>query len=150
APNSRNDGLRIRFHFRIFEGMFIQGQRWLQLCVCSAMLAGSGAFGQSYTAQTVAGTTRFKDGAPAINTPLRYPWGVVQDGAGNIYVADNYDNRIFKIGTDGNIHAIAGTGQPGFSGDGGSALKARFFSPRGLCLDGKGGLYVSDYDNNRI
>src|SRR5580704_14480683 len=122
-----------------------------QLCIYAAALLGaSAAFGQSYTIQTVAGTTRLKDGASATSTPLRYPWGLAQDAAGNVYFADERDNRILMVGTDGNIHIVAGTGVAGFAGDGGAALNAEFDSPRGLGLDGKGGLYVADWGNERV
>ena len=120
-------------------------------CVWAGLLLGiPAALGQSYIIQTVAGTTRLKDGAPAANTPLRYPWGVAQDASGKVYIADERDNRILMIDTSGSIHAIAGTGLAGFSGDGGPASKAAFDSPRSLALDGKGGLYVTDYNNSRV
>src|SRR5579884_3777526 len=101
--------------------MLIPGTRGvLRLCVCAAALLGASAvFGQSYIIQTVAGTTRLKNGAPATATPLRFAWGVAQDSAGNVYIADERDNRILMAGTDGNIHIIAGTGVAGFAGDGG-------------------------------
>ena len=50
----------------------------------------------------------------------------------------------------GIITAIAGTGQPGFSGDGFQATIAQLASPRGLSVDGSGNVYFSDYDNQRI
>lgn len=115
-----------------------------------ALLGAAAALGQSYNIQTVAGTTRLKNGAAATSTPLRYPWGVAEDAGGNIYIADFLDNRVLMVGTDGNIHTVAGTGFAGFSGDGGPALSAQFDGPRGLCLDGKGGLYVADYNNERV
>ena len=126
-------------------------ERRFQFCVYAAALLGAPAvLGQSYLIQTVAGTTRLKPGAPATSTPLRYPWGVAQDSAGNVYFADNLDNRILMAGTDGNIHIVGGTGVAGFSGDGASALSAEFDSPRGVALDGKGGLYVADWNNSRV
>ena len=115
-----------------------------------ALLGVSAAFGQSYIIQTVAGTTRLKPGNPATSTPLRYPWGSVEDASGNIYIADNLDNRILMVSTDGKIHILAGTGIAGFSGDGGLALNAELDGPQGIRLDGKGGLYVTDYNNSRV
>ena len=126
-------------------------QRARQLCVYAGMLLGiPAALGQSYLIQTVAGTTRLKNGAPALSTPLRRPFGAVQDSNGNVYIADDLDSRILMVGTDGNIHVIAGTGVPGFSGDNGPALNATFDEPRNPYLDGKGGLYVVDYYNARV
>ncbi len=115
-----------------------------------SLLGVSAAFGQSYIIQTVAGTTRLKDGAPAASTPLRYPWGAAQDAGGNVYFADYLDNRILMVGADNNIHIVAGTGVAGFAGDGGPALKAKLDGPRALRLDGKGGLYFADYNNSRV
>jgi trimeric autotransporter adhesin len=127
------------------------GRRISQVGFYAGVLLGASAvFGQSYIIQTVAGTTRLKSGALATSTPLRYPWGAAEDASGNIYFSDERDNRILMVDTSGNIHALAGTGEAGFSGDGGPALSAEFDSPRGLCLDGKGGLYVADWDNNRV
>lgn len=119
-------------------------------CLAGALLGVPAVFGQSYLIQTVAGTTRLQNGASATSTPLRYPWGAVEDAKGEVYIADARDNRILMIGTDGTIHIVAGTGLPGFAGDGGPALNAQLNGPRGLCLDGKGGLYVADYDNSRV
>src|SRR6185295_19006353 len=105
---------------------------------------------QSYTSNTVAGTNRLLDGSPATSVPLRSTWGVAQDAAGNIYFADEFENRIRRVGTDGKISTIAGTGESGFSGDNAPAFKATLDSPRALRLDGKGSLYISDYNNNRV
>src|ERR1700744_947896 len=95
--------------------------------VCAVALLGAlTAFGQSYNIQTVAGSTRLKPGAAAVSTPLRYPWGTVQDGAGNLYIADMLDDRILMVDPSGNLHIVAGKGTEGFSGDGGPALQAEF------------------------
>ncbi|MBV8846930.1 MAG: hypothetical protein JO307_29325 [Bryobacterales bacterium] len=100
---------------------------------------------------TVAGTTRLKPGNPATSTPLRLPYGVAQDAAGVVYIADQFDNRILRVAVDGSIQMVAGTGQAGFSGDNGPALAAGFNEPRAIRLDPKGAaLYVVDYNNNRV
>src|SRR5579863_1417080 len=131
--------------------LILPARRTFQFSVWAGALLGAAvAFGQSYIIQTVAGTSRLKEGAPVTSTPLRYPWGSAQDASGNVYIADYLDNRILMAGTDGNIHIVAGTGIAGFAGDGGPALKAEFDGPRGIVLDGKGGLYVADYNNSRV
>ena len=122
---------------------------------CCALLAvlptEPNAAAQSYLATTVAGSSRLGDGNPAISVPLRYPYGVAQDAAGNIYFADASDNRIRRVGTDGKISTIAGTGVAGFSGDGGPATQAMFDSPQAIRLDAKGAnLYIADYNNHRV
>ena len=97
------------------------------------------------------GTPGFSgDGGPATSAQLQFPWGVAVDSAGNLYIADSANNRIRKVTPGGTISTIAGTGPNGFSGDGGPAILARFRTPRGLALDGRGNLYIADYYNNRI
>lgn len=114
------------------------------------LLGASTILAQSYNIQTVAGSTRLQVGALATNVPLRSPWGVATDANGVIYIADQRDNRILKIGTDGKLSILAGDGTPQFSGDNGPALQASLNEPRGLKLDGKGGLYVADSGNFRV
>src|ERR1035438_8181018 len=69
---------------------------------------------QPDTMTTVAGSSRLGDGNAATSVPLRYPYGVAQDAAGNIYFADTADNRVRRVGTDGKISTIAGNGVAGF------------------------------------
>ncbi|GEM_PF-788267 len=113
-------------------------------------LAAQFSYSQSYLTTTVAGSNRLLDGQPAKTVPLRYPYGIAQDSAGNVYFADSDDNRIRKVDANGIISTVAGTGQAGFSGDGGPAIKAELDSPQGVKLDGKGNLYIADYNNNRV
>lgn len=76
---------------------------------------------------------------------------MAQDAAGNIYFADASDNRVRRVGTDGKITTVAGTGVAGFSGDNGPAIQARLNTPEGIRLDAKGAnLYIGDYSNNRV
>jgi sugar lactone lactonase YvrE len=90
------------------------------------------------------------DEIPAAQATLNSPTQVILDAAGNIYIADNFDHRIRKITTDGIIHTIAGTGTPGFSGDGGPATAAEVKRPRAMALAPDGTLYFADLDNKRI
>jgi trimeric autotransporter adhesin len=121
-------------------------------CVLFAIFsADTNLLAQSYRMTTVAGSSRLGDGNLATTVPLRYPYGVAQDVAGNIYFADASDNRVRRVGTDGKISTIAGTGVAGFSGDGGPATQAMFDSPQAIRLDAKGAnLYVADYNNHRV
>lgn len=106
---------------------------------------------QSYSISTVAGSSRLRDGSQAITTPIRYPFGVAEDGAGNIYFADSLDNRVRKVDTNGIISTVAGNGVAGFGGDGGPATQAMLNSPYGVKVDAKGAnLYIADYDNHRV
>lgn len=84
------------------------------------------------------------DNGPATSAQLYFPRALALDSAGNIDVADTFDNRVRTITTDGKITTLAGTGNPGSSGDNGPATSANVNSPQGLALDGMGNLYISD------
>jgi sugar lactone lactonase YvrE len=90
------------------------------------------------------------DGGPATGAKFDAPKGVAVDGAGNLYIADNGNNRIRKVDGSGNISTVAGNGTRGFSGDGGLATSAMLQYPSGLAVDGAGNLYIADSGNNRI
>ena len=75
-------------------------------------------------------------------------WAV--DSAGNVYIADVSNQRIRKIDSTGTITTIAGTGELGFSGDGGPAAAARLAFPYGVAVDSAGNLYIADTGNRRI
>jgi trimeric autotransporter adhesin len=91
------------------------------------------------------------DGGPATDAHMEQPAGLYVDIAGNIYIADKGNNRIRKVeAATGNISTIAGTGTLGFTGDGGPATNAQIGSPRGVCADLDGNVFIADYANNRI
>jgi sugar lactone lactonase YvrE len=93
-------------------------------------LAGSGAQGDA-------------DGSVA---SFRYPSGVCADAAGNILVADYYNNKIRRISPAGVVSTVAGSGARG-AADG---VRATFNGPRGLCVDAAGSIIVADSQNNLI
>jgi sugar lactone lactonase YvrE len=101
---------------------------------------------------TVAGGTTFAgDGGAAAQADVAQPHALVVDAAGNLYVADTHNHRIRKMNTrTGIIHTVAGTGQGGFSGDGGIATAAKLTLPQAIALDAGGNLYIADSGNNRI
>lgn len=90
------------------------------------------------------------DGGPGPKAELSFPTGLVVNSAGDLFIADTENHRIRKLGRDGNITTIAGTGTPGFSGDGGPATQAQLYEPWGLALDSKGDLFIADASNHRI
>jgi sugar lactone lactonase YvrE len=100
--------------------------------------AGNGTFGYS------------GDGAAATSAQLYYPSGVAADAAGNVYIADNYNNCIRKVNTSGIISTIAGTGLQGSTGDGGPATSATLYRPSSICVDAAGNIFIADYDNRRV
>jgi sugar lactone lactonase YvrE len=98
---------------------------------------------------TAAGGPLF-DGQQATNVVLNSPQGSAEDAAGNLYVADSYNHVIRKIGTNGVCKIVAGTGSPGFSGDGGAATNAMLSDPIAVVVDPLGNLFISDRYNSKI
>jgi hypothetical protein len=90
------------------------------------------------------------DGCPATSAILNGPWGTVSDGRGNLYIGDAGDNVVRKVGLDGTITTVAGTGVAGYSGDGLAATAAQLSSPQLGAIDGGGNLYIADIGNNVI
>jgi hypothetical protein len=89
--------------------------------------------------------------ATAAACRLNEPTGVAVDGAGNIYIADNANNRVRKINTAGIISTIAGVGLPyGYAGDGGPATVARLYYPKAIAVDNPGNVYICDWNNSVI
>jgi hypothetical protein len=90
------------------------------------------------------------DGGPATAANLYGPTSAIVDAAGVLYLSDGNNNRIRKVGTNGIITTIAGTGVSGYSGDGGKATSAKLQYPSSLFLDAKGVLYFADTYNSCI
>jgi len=90
------------------------------------------------------------DGAPVKGTPLNGPRTIAFDREGNIYLALREGNAIYRINRKtATIHHLAGTGEQGYSGDGGAARLARLGGPKGLACSGRE-LYVADTENHVI
>ncbi|MDQ4143986.1 MAG: right-handed parallel beta-helix repeat-containing protein [Actinomycetota bacterium] len=89
------------------------------------------------------------DNIPATQAQLNGPVGVTVDGSGNLYVSER-NQRIRRVGTDGIITTVAGTGQPDFGGDRGWASQAQLNHPLGVAVDSAGSLFVVDELNHRV
>ena len=91
---------------------------------------------------TIAGTgtqSYSGDNAAATSATLNYPYGVGLDTAGNVYIADTYNNRIRKVTiSTGIITTFAGTGTNSYSGDNGPATSATLCYPYGVAVDSAG------------
>jgi sugar lactone lactonase YvrE len=102
------------------------------------------------TIQTVAGGG-IGEGLAATQANLSSPMAVARDNSGNLYVADTGHHRVRRIAVgSGIITTVAGTGDPGFSGDGGPATQAQLDGPEGLFVDANNNLYISDTGNDRV
>jgi len=101
-------------------------------------IAGNGTYGFS------------GDGGHAISAAFEDPAGICGDVSGNIYVADEFNNRVRKINTTGIISTIAGCGVHGYSGDGGVATLAELYYPSGVAVDSAGDILIADESNNCI
>jgi YD repeat-containing protein len=101
-------------------------------------VAGTGAYGYS------------GDGGPATAAALNMPNGVAVGADGALFIADTSNNRIRRVGPDGIITTVAGTGAYGYSGDGGPATAATLASPTKVAVGPDGALSIADRMNNRI
>jgi uncharacterized protein (TIGR03437 family) len=90
------------------------------------------------------------DGKPAINATLTLPSGVTLDSTGNVYIADQWNLRLRKVDSSGNITTVAGNGGFSYSGDGGPATRAQLNTPLGVAVDPAGNLYVADSRNGVV
>lgn len=90
------------------------------------------------------------DGGPAENALVNWPRDVALDADGSLYITDTNNHRIRRVGTNGIITRVAGTGSSGYSGDGGPALCAQLAAPRGIAIGADGYLYVSDTENHCV
>jgi hypothetical protein len=105
-------------------------------------IAGNGTDGQN---------TLNGNGGLALNAALSFPTDVALDAIGNVYFCDSFTHSVRKITvTNGLITTIAGTGKQGLSGDGGAAVNAKLYSPKGIAIDPAGNIYISDTYNNRL
>ena len=103
---------------------------------------------------TVAGTGTAGysgDGALATAARLHYNFGLTTDTAGNLFIADQFNQRIRKITVaTGIITTVAGTGVTPYNGDGIPATTANLNNPTNICFDARGNLYIADFVNSRI
>ena len=90
------------------------------------------------------------DGGQATSAELHAPDGLAFDSAGNLYFADSANQVIRKITTAGVISTVAGTGTPGYSGDGGQATSATMNVPLDVAIDASGDLIIADSGNEVV
>lgn len=102
-----------------------------------------------------------EDGGPATEALLNWPADVALDANGDLYIADEYNNRIRKVDVEGTITTVAGMKRPTLEvgeeeeddeniGDHGPATSALLHRPTGVALDNEGSLYIADRNHHRI
>jgi len=106
------------------------------------------------TISTVAGNGQkgySGDGGPARQASLNQPYEVRFDKQGNMYFVEMPNHVVRKVDKKtGTISTIAGTGQPGFGGDGGPGTKAQLRQPHSIAFDPKGRMLICDIGNHRV
>lgn len=90
------------------------------------------------------------DGDAARSAPLVDPRAVALDGRGNLYILERSGHALRVVDRSGKIRTVAGTGQPGDSGDDGDARRARLNGPKHLCVSARGDVLIADTENHRI
>jgi len=107
---------------------------------------------KSATITTVAGNGKRgvpEDGATATDAPLVDPRAVAVDKAGRLWILERSGHTL-RVVEDGKVRTVAGTGQKGFDGDGGPALKAKLDGPKFLWIDAAGDVLIADTENHCI
>jgi streptogramin lyase len=91
------------------------------------------------------------DGGPATKAALDQPYEIAWDQSGNLYFVEVGNHVVRRVDADsGAISTVAGTGKPGFGGDGGPAVEARLNQPHSLAFGPGGDLFVCDILNHRV
>ena len=91
------------------------------------------------------------DGGLGTSANLNFPYGAVVDGAGNIFIADTENSVIREVvAATGDIQTVAGTGTPGYSGDGGAAISAELSGPYAVAVDATGNIFIADTENSAV
>jgi sugar lactone lactonase YvrE len=124
--------------------------RYVSLCLLVFLqgLCAPLSFAQIIT--TYAGPTLPVNGQPALTAAIDGPEATASDNAGGFFVVSSTQSRVYHVAADGTLRVVAGTGAPGYSGDGGPAISAQLFFPTSIAVDSSGNLFIADTDNHRV
>lgn len=125
----------------------------LLLALALALALALPSTAAEWTIETFAGTGEkgfSGDGGPATQAQMDNPFGVIRGPDGAIWYCEYTGQRVRKVTPDGVIHTIAGSGEKGYSGDGGPALQASFNLPHEIRFDAEGDLYIVDMSNHAV
>ena len=117
------------------------------------LLAGISLAASGQTIEILAGTGTVGsagDGGPAASAQLNGPTGIAQAPDGSLYICDTENHRIRRVTADGNISTIAGTGERGWSGDGGAPGNAKLNEPYEVRFDKKGDVFWVERMNHLV
>ena len=128
----------------------------VQLAVVGAMVCWGPLVpgqAQEWIVETAAGTGKAGfsgDGGAAVKGEVNNPFGVVRGPDGAIWFCEYGGQRIRRITAEGLLETVAGTGEKGYSGDGGPPLKATFNQPHEIRFDREGNLFIVDMSNHVV
>ncbi len=117
---------------------------------CQAAAGNAEEPGQVGRLVLVAGGGAGGDGSPADQAEVITPFGVDFDAGGALFFVELNGHRVRKIGPDGLVTTLAGTGRKGDSGDDGPAIRAELNGPHSLVVTKNGDVIVADTWNNRV
>src|SRR5215471_20109631 len=118
------------------------------LAFCAAVLLSLNGL-HAQTVSTTAGGY-VGDNGPATNAAFNAPVGILRDSSGNVFVSDDWGQRIRKINTSGTISTYAGNGKGGYNGDGILATQAEISYATGMVFDSGGNIVFADGGNSRV
>ena len=130
--------------------------RWTAALAALALLAavpGSAQTAPKYTISTIAGngTDGYEgDSGAATSAELNEPFSLVLDSTGLLYISDQLNHRIRKLGADGVITTVVGAGTGAYSGDDGAPGDAYIYNPAQVTFDKSGNMYIADASNHVV
>jgi uncharacterized protein (TIGR03437 family) len=133
--NSKANGLKKNAKWAM--ALMVPGMAMAQITPSYTISAFAGNYNSGFSG----------DGSAATSAQLSAPFAAAVDKSGNVYIADQFNNRIRKVTTSGTISTVAGNGTSGYTGDGSAATSAELSNPEGIAVDSSGNLYIADTSN---